>query len=91
MEKRKGLLCGLTAPAKYQKICHKERIGSLQEKVVITLSKEKLGHIYAGFAHNIASVMQSNTNLERNTGIAIKLPNEDIVMTRQKCFYCYSL
>lgn len=46
------------------------------------LSKKKLGHIYAGFAHNIASVIQSNTNSERNTGIAIKLPSEDIVMTK---------
>lgn len=36
------------------------------------------------FAHNIAPVIASNTNLEINRGIAIKLPKEDIAMTRQK-------
>lgn len=64
---------------------------SLKENIIKIFSKEKLQHIYASFVHNIASVIQSNTNIERNTRIAIKLQNEDIVMTRQKYRYCHSL
>lgn len=60
----------------------KKWMDSLKENVIKIFSKEKLQHIYASFVHNIASVIQSNTNIERNTGIAIKLQNEDIVMTK---------
>lgn len=38
-------------------------------------SQGKLGHIYAGFSYNIASVIKSNTNLERN-GYSYKTPKK---------------
>lgn len=46
----------------------KKWIDSLKEKVITTLSKEKSGHIYAGFAHGNVSVIQTNTSLERYMG-----------------------
>lgn len=46
----------------------KKWIDSLKEKVITTLSKEKSGHIYAGFAHGNVSVIQNNTSLERYMG-----------------------
>lgn len=45
--------------------------------------------LYGGLAYNIASAIQSNANLERDTGMAIT--PKYIVTTRQKYFYCYSL
>lgn len=46
----------------------KKWIDSLKEKVITTLSKEKSGHIYAGFAHGNVSVIQTYTSLERYMG-----------------------
>lgn len=46
----------------------KKWIDSLKEKVITTLSKEKSGHIYAGFAHRNVSVIQTYTSLERYMG-----------------------
>lgn len=58
---------------------------------VRTFSKAKLGHICAVLAHNIATVMQSYTNLEKNNnGIAVKLPNAERVMSILKYLNRYS-
>lgn len=39
-----------------------------QKNIPTILSKERLGHICAGFAPNIDSVIESNTDLERDMG-----------------------